>query len=37
MTGDRSIFHEIDEKISGKIKFGDGSTVQIKGKGTMLL
>ena len=37
MTGDRSLFQELDEKISGKIKFGDGSTVQIKGKGSMLL
>ena len=32
MTGDRSIFHEIDDKITGKDKFGDGSTVLIKGK-----
>lgn len=37
MTGDRSIFHELDEKISGKVKFGDGSTVEIRGKGLMLL
>ena len=31
------MFHELDEKISGESKFGNGSTVQIKGKGTMLL
>lgn len=37
MTGDRSIFHELDEKITSKVKFGNGSTVQIKGKGSMLL
>lgn len=37
MTGDRSMFHELDEKISGKVKFADGSTVEIRGKGSMLL
>lgn len=37
ITGDRSMFYEFDEKISGKVKFGDGSMVQIRGKGTMLL
>lgn len=37
MTGDHSMFHELDEKILGEIKFGDNSTVQIRGKGSMLL
>lgn len=31
------MFHELDEKIKGKVKFGDSSTVQIRGKGTVLL
>lgn len=35
MTGDRSRFKTLDEKIAGKVKFGDGSTVNIEGKGTV--
>lgn len=31
------MFHKLDENILGKVKFGDSSTVQIKGKGTILL
>ncbi len=36
MTGDRSKFRELDESITGRVKFGDASTVQIKGKGSIL-
>ncbi|KAK1422289.1 hypothetical protein QVD17_25292 [Tagetes erecta] len=37
MTGDRSHFKELDEKVSGQVRFGDGSFVEIKGKGSILL
>jgi len=37
MTGRRSYFTELDEKIAGSVKFGDGSCVNIKGKGSILL
>lgn len=33
MTGQRWKFKELDEQVTGKVKFGDGSTVNIKGKG----
>ncbi|GJV51548.1 zinc finger, CCHC-type containing protein [Tanacetum coccineum] len=36
MTGDRSKFHELDERDTGRVKFGDGSTVAIMGKGSIL-
>ena len=36
MTGQHSKFLELDEGITGRVKFGDGSTVDIKGKGTIL-
>lgn len=36
MTGDRLKFRDIDQAISGKVKFGDGSSVEIMGKGTIL-
>lgn len=32
MTGERSYFSELNEKIKGKVKFGDGSCVSINGK-----
>ncbi|XP_074337184.1 uncharacterized protein LOC141674364 [Apium graveolens] len=35
MTGQRGKFKELDEQITGNVKFGDGSTVSIKGKGTV--
>lgn len=35
-TGLRSKFRELDENVSGLVKFGDGSTVRIKGKGTVI-
>ncbi|KAJ9560810.1 hypothetical protein OSB04_005970 [Centaurea solstitialis] len=37
MTGIRTHFKEIDEKISGRVRFGDGSYVEIKGRGSILL
>lgn len=36
MTGSRSKFKVLDEKVTGKVKFGDGSTVNIEGKGSMI-
>nr|GEW93973.1 zinc finger, CCHC-type [Tanacetum cinerariifolium] len=32
MTGVREHFKELDEKVSGKVRFGDGSYIKIKGK-----
>ncbi|GKC43195.1 zinc finger, CCHC-type containing protein [Tanacetum coccineum] len=37
MTGVKSHFKDIDESVSGRVRFGDGSYVQIKGKGSILL
>ncbi|GJW63466.1 zinc finger, CCHC-type containing protein [Tanacetum coccineum] len=37
MTGVKEHFKEIDEKITGNVRFGDGSYVEIKGKGSILL
>nr|GEY92710.1 zinc finger, CCHC-type [Tanacetum cinerariifolium] len=37
MTGTKSHFKDIDESVSGRIHFGDGSYVQIKGRGSILL
>nr|GEY65329.1 zinc finger, CCHC-type [Tanacetum cinerariifolium] len=34
MTGIRDHFENLDEKVSGRVKFGDGSYIEIKGKGT---
>ncbi|XP_047335716.1 uncharacterized protein LOC124939273 [Impatiens glandulifera] len=34
MTGDKEKFFELDEAVTRKVKFGDGSTVQICGKGS---
>ena len=36
MTGQRSYFSEINENIKGKVKFGDGSYVDIRGKGSIM-
>ena len=36
MTGNRSYFKEIDETITGKVRFGDDSRIDIKGKGSVL-
>ncbi|KAL8116816.1 hypothetical protein AgCh_023110 [Apium graveolens] len=37
MTGQRSKFSSLDEKIQGQVKFGDGSLVEIKGRGSIVL
>ncbi|GJW49733.1 zinc finger, CCHC-type containing protein [Tanacetum coccineum] len=37
MTGMRDHFKELDEKVSGKVRFGDGSYIEIKGKGSILI
>lgn len=37
MTGVRRHFKELDENITGNVHFGDGSYVDIKGKGSILL
>nr|GEX41344.1 zinc finger, CCHC-type [Tanacetum cinerariifolium] len=37
MTGVREHFKELDEKVSGKVKFGDGSYIEIKEKGSILI
>ena len=36
MTGDRSKFVEFDTKVTGHVRFGDESKVEIKGKGIIL-
>lgn len=36
MTGNRRYFSTIDEKVIGKMRFGDNSIVDIKGKGSIL-
>ena len=36
MTGERSYFSKIKENITRKVKFGDGSYVNINGKGSIL-
>uniref|UniRef100_A0ACD5U8P7 Uncharacterized protein n=1 Tax=Avena sativa TaxID=4498 RepID=A0ACD5U8P7_AVESA len=36
MTGDASVFAQLDRSISGKVCFGDGSVVDIHGRGTVL-
>lgn len=36
MCDNRSCFSRIDEGITGKVKFGDDSSIDIKGKGSIL-
>lgn len=36
MSGQRSKFCDLDENVIGKVRFGDGSTVDIKGKGSII-
>ena len=36
MTGDRRYFSMMDKTITGKVRFGDDSRIDIKGKGTIL-
>lgn len=35
MTGDRRYFDKLDDSVSRKVRFGDDSRVDIKGKGTI--
>ena len=35
MSGNRSLFYTLDEKITGKVRFGDDSRVDIRGKGSI--
>lgn len=35
MSGKRSYFTEINEKVTGKVRFGDDSRIDIKGKGSI--
>lgn len=37
MTGSKSKFDRLDEQVQGRVKFGDGSMVQIEGKGSIVL
>ncbi|KAK1664293.1 hypothetical protein QYE76_052452 [Lolium multiflorum] len=37
MTGDKSLFSELDLSVGGTVRFGDGSTVDIAGRGNVLL
>ncbi|GJR08666.1 zinc finger, CCHC-type containing protein [Tanacetum coccineum] len=37
MTGTKSHFKDIDKSIIGRVRFGDGSYVEIKGRGSILL
>ncbi|XP_071683640.1 uncharacterized protein [Lolium perenne] len=36
MTGDDAVFAELDRTVTGKVRFGDGSVVEICGRGTVL-
>nr|KAJ0198595.1 hypothetical protein LSAT_V11C700361360 [Lactuca sativa] len=36
MIGSKALFAELDEKVTGQVRFGDGSKVPIKEKGTIL-
>jgi transposase InsO family protein len=36
MTGTRAVFAELNTSVTGTVKFGDGSMVDIEGKGTVL-
>ncbi|KAG7582944.1 Zinc finger CCHC-type superfamily [Arabidopsis suecica] len=35
MTGDRRYFDQLDDSVTGKVRFGDDSRIDIKGKGTI--
>ena len=35
MSGNRMFFHELDETITGKVRFGDNSRIDIMGKGSV--
>lgn len=35
MSGDRMFFVSLDERVTGKVRFGDDSRINIKGKGSV--
>jgi hypothetical protein len=37
MTGSRSVFADLDESITGSVRFGDNSIVDICGRGTVVI
>ena len=37
MIGNQEWFSKLDQKVQGKVKFGDGSRVDIKGRGSVIL
>ncbi|KAD5960723.1 hypothetical protein E3N88_12195 [Mikania micrantha] len=37
MTGNKGLFSKLDTKIGGNVRFGDGSCVDIEGRGSILL
>ena len=36
MTGSKAAFSELDDDVTGTVKFGDGSRVAIRGRGTII-
>ena len=36
MTGSKAAFSELDDDVTGTVKFGDGSRVTIQGRGTII-
>lgn len=36
MTGNKDAFTSLDENVKGNVKFGDGSTIDIRGKGAVM-
>lgn len=36
MTGNKKKFYELDEAVTGNVKFGDSSTVKTMGKGSIV-
>jgi hypothetical protein len=36
MTGERSVFSELNTRVSGTVRFGDGSVAEIEGSGTVV-
>ena len=36
MTGSKAAFSELDDDMTGTVKFGDGSGVEIRGRGTII-
>ena len=35
MSRNRAFFYQLDNKITGKVRFGDDSRIDIKGKGSI--